>query len=127
MGAAFMAQDPEAMRQFDLAREASADAFFDKAQAIADTADGDPKVARVRLQAWQWLAAKRNPRRYGERSTVDLNVRHVDLTAIIRDANARLAAARTVNGQVLDSKAIPAVEQSALPAIIPAQLAQLID
>ena len=106
--AAFIASEPDCKRMWDVAREASADAFFDQAQEIADNAEGDGKVARVRLQALMWLAAKRNPRTYSDKATLDVNVRTVDLTRIIQDANARLAAAH----------ARPVIEGEVLPAAL---------
>ena len=99
--AAFQSYSPEGRADWEKAREASADSFFDQAQAIANSPGPDAKIARVKLQALQWLAGKRNPRAYGDRSVVDLNVRSVDLTRIISDANARLAAARVIEGQVV--------------------------
>jgi len=85
---------PGSRVQWDQAREQSADAFFDQAHEIANNAGGDPNLARVRLDALKWLARVRNPRVYSDKSQVDVNVRTVDLTRIILDANARLAAAR---------------------------------
>jgi len=86
--------DPERKKEWDTARELSADAFFDQAQEIANSCDADPKAARVRLQALMWLASKRNPRVYSEKAQLDINVRTLDLTPIISAANARLAASR---------------------------------
>lgn len=102
--AAFLAQDVEAKAQWDRSREASADAFADQAQDIANNPGADSRSARVRLQALQWLASKRNPRVYSEKAQLDVNVRTVDLTKVIQDAQARLAASRTaqvVEGQVI--------------------------
>lgn len=92
----YLSTEPEAKRQWDTARELSAESFFEQAQAIANSPGDDPKVARVRLQALMWMSAKRNPRLYSERAQLDVNVRTLDMTAIIQAANARLAAARPV-------------------------------
>jgi hypothetical protein len=58
---------------------------------------------------------------YSEKQTVDLNVRSVDLTAIIRDANARLAQAREPRliEQVRDDavRALPIGAESMLASI----------
>jgi hypothetical protein len=62
---------------------------------MTDLPDGlAAQHARTRIDTLKWAARVRNPRVYSEKQTVDLNVRSVDLTAIIRDANARLAQAR---------------------------------
>jgi hypothetical protein len=98
-----------ARQEWDEAREASAEEFFDQAQDIACNAQTDPASARVRLAALQWLASKRNPRVYGERAQLDVNVRTVDLTRIIQDANARLAAAHA--GRIIEGVIVrPALE-----------------
>lgn len=70
----------------------------------------DARRARVLAEYTYKIAASRDPQRFGERSRVDLNVRTVDLTSIIKDANARLIAQR--NGQALTSES---AERKALP------------
>ena len=72
----------------------SADAYFTKAIQAADDADVNPKAARVRANIYQWAAEKRDPDRFGQRTRADINIKTVDLTSIIADANNRLAAAR---------------------------------
>lgn len=102
----WLAQDVSAKRQWDEAREASADALFDEAMVNART-DVDKELAqhvRTRIDTLKWAARIRNPRLYGDRSAVDVNVRTVDLTAIIRDANARLAASQ--QGRVIEHGSI---------------------
>ena len=91
--AAFLAGDPDAREQWEEAREQSADSFFDQAQEIASNPGVDSKSARVKLDALRWLAGKRNPRYYGDKSTLDVNVKTIDLTRTIAEANARLAQA----------------------------------
>lgn len=111
---AYLASVPGARQEWDDARMESADAFFDQAQAIASKPSKDPKAARVQLQALQWLAGKRNPRVYGDRAQLDVNVKHVDLTRVIEAAQARLAAARAPalrdvsDAEVLPDLALPA-------------------
>lgn len=114
--AAFLAGDPDARKAWEEAREQSADSFFDQAQAIVNNPGPDAKVARVKLQALQWLAGKRNPRYYGERSQVDVNVKTVDLTRIISDAQARLSAARNPE---LAARAAGAVDAEILALALP--------
>lgn len=96
-------QDQERASAWDAAREQSADAYADM---ILDVANNhkDSNSARVRIQALQWLAAKRNPRTYSDKAQLDVNVRTVDLTRIIEAANARLAAAQ--QGRVIDARPI---------------------
>lgn len=72
----------------------SADAYVQKAQQVIEDDSINPKAARVKLSGYQWLAEKRDPDKYGQRTRADINVKTVDLTGIIADANARLAAAR---------------------------------
>jgi hypothetical protein len=99
---------PDARKQWDEAREASADAFYDEAVQVArapltagnDATPGnarpriDPQEARLLVDTLKWAARIRNPRLYSDKQTIDLNVKTVDLTRIIQDANARLAASR---------------------------------
>ena len=72
----------------------SADSFVDQMVDVMSQADGNAKGARVKAGILQWIAEKRDPDRYGQRTRADINVKTVDLTAIIKDANARLAAAK---------------------------------
>jgi len=82
----------------------------------------DARRARV-LAEYLWkIAASRDPARFSERSRVDLNVRTVDLTAIIRDANARLEQARRPR-EIEHVK--EAAVQEMLP-LLPAALAVLV-
>ena len=104
---AVLADNKDMRAEWDEARTASADAFFD--DAIETTySGGDPKLIRAQVDALLRFAARRNPRTYSERQTLDVNVRSVDLTAIIRDANARLAAYD--KGRVIEHDARPALE-----------------
>lgn len=92
---------------WDEAREQSADAYLDRIAEVANNASADPAGARVKIDAWRWLAAKRNPRAYSDKAQLDVNVRTIDLTRVIEAANARLAAAqvgRIIEGQVLTPK-----------------------
>ena len=106
--------DRELHRQWDEARESSADAFMDEAMDVARS-DIDKEYAqhaRTRIDTLKWAARIRNPRLYGDRSSVDLNVRTIDLTRIIQDANARLAAqqqGRIIEGTSNNCGALPAL------------------
>jgi hypothetical protein len=65
------------------AREERADLICDEVVTIADT-EPDPNKARVRIDARKWWAAKVNPKKYGDRQQVDLNLRR-DLTQMDDD------------------------------------------
>ena len=88
---AFMRENPDARSEWELAREESADAYADQISELLVNPMPDAQVARVRMDALRWLAAKRNPRAYSDKAQLDVNVRTVDLTRIIEAANARLA------------------------------------
>jgi hypothetical protein len=105
----YLARVPAARQQWDEARECSADAYYDEALDVARgqrvrtagndasehaTPARDPQEARLLVDTLKWAARIRNPRLYSDKQTLDVNVRTVDLTRIIQDANARLAASR---------------------------------
>ena len=104
----------EREKAWQAAREQSADAYADKVAEIANKPGIDGAIARVRMDAFRWLASKRNPRTYSDKQSLDVNIRTLDLTRIIGDAQARLAAAqvgRIIDGQVLRA-ALPAELES---------------
>lgn len=123
---AYWSKDPARRTEWYDAMKESADAFLDKAIDAAENAGKDAKAARVQLAAYQWIAEKRDPERYGQRTRADINVRTVDLTRIIQDANARLInqqQGRLINGTDnnrgiadLRAHAQPAIERAALQA-----------
>ena len=88
--------DPVLRADWEAAKEASAETFFDRLIDTTNNAGGDLDPARMRVvvDTLKWLAAKRNPKAYSDKSQLDVNVRTIDLTSIIRDANARLIASR---------------------------------
>jgi len=100
MKRAFILSEPSARSEWDEAREASADAFMDDALATACDSDLDPAHARVKVDTLKWAARIRNPRLYGDKAQLDVNVRTVDLTRIIQDANARLIASQA--GRIIE-------------------------
>lgn len=108
--------NPEASREWDLAREQSADAYADRIAELAESPGADANQARVRIDAYKWLASKRNPRVYSDKQQVDVNVKTVDLTRIIEQANARLAASRNPE---LAARAAAAVDAQVLHAALP--------
>lgn len=110
---AFRGMEPNADAEWTKAKEESADALSEEGLEIARNPVKviqpgepgneagkkpliiriDPAFARVHVDYLKWLAAKRNPRTYSDKSQVDVNVRTLDLTRIIEAANARLAGA----------------------------------
>ena len=123
---AYRDASPQARTEWDSAREESADALFDEAMAIARNKgapwldkDGKPvldkhdrpiiiapdaALARTHVDTLKWAARIRNPRLYGDKAQLDVNVRTIDLTRIIEAANARLASARVIEAEVLAPK-----------------------
>lgn len=99
----YLQTEPGARHQWDDAREASGHAFMDEALDLARSkVDKEfAQHARTQIDTLKWAARVRNPRSYADKATVDVNVRSVDLTKIISDANARLEAqrqGRIING-----------------------------
>ncbi|HEY5636269.1 MAG TPA: hypothetical protein VIS77_05155, partial [Burkholderiales bacterium] len=75
----------------------------DQALEAAHNTGLDPAHARMRVDTLKWAARIRNPRLYGDKAQLDVNVRTVDLTRIIEAANARLAAAQAARaGHVVE-------------------------
>ena len=107
-------EDRQRVLEWDSAREQSADAYADMIVEVANNPMPDSAAARVRIQALQWTAGKRNAQRYGDKAQLDVNVRTVDLTRIIEAANQRLAAARAV-GQVVEGRVLEHGAALALP------------
>ena len=87
-------------RQTQGARQELDEALADGADVLVERlpsliiAEPDARRARVLADIILKIAAARDPRRYGAKSQIDLNVRTVDLTQIILAANKRLQQAR---------------------------------
>lgn len=113
----YQLHNADARREWELARELSADAYADDVAEIANDPGPDPTGARVRMDALRWLAAKRNPRAYSDKQAIDLNVKTVDLTRIIQDANARLQAARQI-GRIVEGAVITQTLPQAIEDLI---------
>lgn len=63
---------PEATERYTRAREAAADLFEAGIMEVAENASAaTAKADRVKLTAYQWLAARRAPKRYGDRVQQD--------------------------------------------------------
>lgn len=94
---AYLVSEPGARVEWDAAREQSADSFADMAlsEAMASYTPAESAHARTRIDTYKWAARIRNPRLYSDKQTLDVNVRTVDLTRIIHEANERLRLARS--------------------------------
>lgn len=71
---AWLAKDEALQEKYARAREAQADADADKINHIASgvlSGAYEPAAANVAINALKWTAAKRQPKKYGER--IDLN------------------------------------------------------
>lgn len=104
---AYKSANPQARAEWDEARERSADAFMDEAIEAAYNRELDPAHARMRVDTLKWAARIRNPRLYGDKAQLDVNVRTVDLTRIIEAANARLLASQA--GRVIEHETLKAL------------------
>lgn len=96
----YIDSEPGARETWNTAKTDSADAYFDEVRAIAYSAMPDPHASRVKAELLRWLAAKRN-KEYSDKTTLDVNVKTIDLTAIISRAQARLDASRMIEGVVV--------------------------
>ncbi len=95
-------QDDEDWReQYVRAREAGDDAMAEDIQAIADRTDLDANDKRIRVDARKWLLSKRQPKKYGDATTIkhaDANGEKMEMDEVTRAA--RLAAlAAQINRQ----------------------------
>ena len=93
----------------------------DEQGAIVYGKDGKPVIiawdsahARTRIDTLKWAARLRNPRDYSDKAQLDVNVRTVDLTRIIEQANQRLANAP--RARILEHNQAPAALEPALLA-----------
>lgn len=112
---AYRRDNPKADREWTQAREQSADAFMDEAIITSRKRGLDPQHARVRIDTLKWAAAKRHPKEYSDRAAVDLNVKTIDLTHVLDDAQARLTAARAAAlGHVIEGAVVRVLEPEAL-------------
>jgi hypothetical protein len=109
---AFINGQAGAKQEWDNAKELSAEHFFDQLVALMEdnSAKLDPARVRVNADILKWMIGKRNPRVYSDKSQVDINVKTLDLTAIVNAARARLEAARPA--RVIDVR--PVAESGSL-------------
>lgn len=120
--AAYRLEDPRRKAEWETARELSADSLFDEVLREArrnDVTRDNAQHIRNRIDALKWAARIRNPRLYSDKIGVDMTVKTVDLTQIIRDAQARLAA-RTAERVIDGTLCNPEADHSTMRALIPA-------
>lgn len=82
----WLATKPEFAAQYNAAREMQADSIFDEIKDIADDRKLDAQDKRVRIDARKWIAGKMRPKKYGDRSEVDLTG-HVTFESLVLAAN----------------------------------------
>jgi hypothetical protein len=76
-----LAEDADLSERYARAREAQGHREADEIRLIADTATPeDVNVARLRIDARKWRAAKLAPKVYGDRLDMDVTHRMADLT-----------------------------------------------
>lgn len=68
----WLQRKPEFRASYTEARVHQAEHFIDEIVEIADT-DDNPSRARVRIDARKWVAARLAPKKYGERSEIELS------------------------------------------------------
>jgi len=93
-------QTPKAREQLDQALSDGADALVERLPSLI-LAELDARRARVLVDTLFRIAAARDPKRYGAKASMTLDVRTVDLTQIINDANKRLELSRQVGNAAL--------------------------
>ena len=83
------ANDKDFSDQYTRAMLCRADHHFDEVLEIADDEDLKPDDKRVRVDARKWVLGRMNPKKYGDRSTVDMNHNYRNLST--EELEARLA------------------------------------
>ena len=91
---------PGARDELDEALADGADILVERLPSLIMTTP-DARRARVLADIILKIATARDPKRYGARAQMDINVKSVDLTQIISNAQARLDAARLVGNAAL--------------------------
>ena len=120
----WLQSDKVAATNYARATELRADLLADEALHLAD-GDGDPAKVRNQLAVRQWLAAKLNSKRYGDR--IDLNVTQtIDVGITLAEARARL---RPVSDQtnVIDAHVIDSIEVSPVRSLDKQSISRVVD
>ena len=61
-------------KQYEEARLAQAETLADEITAIADDESKNVQVQRLRVDARKWVASKLKPKKYGDKTAVDVNI-----------------------------------------------------
>lgn len=85
---AWRAKHPDFAKLLEEAEPARASALAEQTLDIVDL-DPDPKAARNRMQARQWIASRFNRQKFGEKVEVS-HTHTIDMGAILAEAEARL-------------------------------------
>lgn len=101
---------PEFARMLEEAEPARAQALAEQTIDIVDT-DPDPKAARNRMHARQWLASKLNRQKYGEKVEV-AHTHTLDMGAILAEAEARLV----TSARILPTNEPHLIEVNCIPS-----------
>lgn len=70
-------QHPEFLEQYARAKKESADSDADKIEHIAEmvlAGEVEPNAGRVAIDAYKWTSSRKEPKKYGDRITQDVNV-----------------------------------------------------
>lgn len=122
---AYKLEAPQRRVEWDTAREASADEYMDRAMQEAlrdDVTHLQASHIKTRIDTLKWAARIRNPRLYGDKAQLDVNVKTVDLTRIIEAANARVLAgqARLIPHNTDADPSLARAQPALLPAVLDA-------
>ena len=65
---------PDFLEQYARAKEEAADALADEMLDIADAKDEDVNRSRLKVDTRKWLASKLKPKKYSDKTDINLNV-----------------------------------------------------
>ena len=81
-------QDKELIEYYERARLTRADSFFESIVEVADECQQgliEPNAARVAIDAYKWTAGRMAPKRYGDKSQLEVDVKgELEITNITR-------------------------------------------
>jgi hypothetical protein len=97
-------RSPELQSAFEAAQEIQLDVMADDIFNI-HVRVRDPLMARVVSENRRWLLGKRNPLKFGEKMPID-DARNADLTAILREAVARIPRPVSDQPQTIDAEKV---------------------
>lgn len=115
---------PDAGLAYDRAREAQTEALMDELIEVMNSTTIDPRLQANKIKALQWLVEKRDPAKYGQKASIEHNIKGgLDLGRALGEADKREQAllARRAAAQLLQ-----AVITSPIPVGSDAEWAQLV-